>query len=250
MSDQKQKTIVTLLLDRSGSMLKIKDQTIEAINSWIAELRKSQNDMRFSLVQFDAYEPDTQPFAGMAPAFPASLLLTGAQGNGPLQATPVPEMHLVKTFDMLPVHEVRDIEADDFIPRGVTPLIDAAVNTIRAIESSTEGREDIKVVLAIQTDGLENASVENSWETLQSLVKEKEALGWEILFMGAGINAYAQAEKMGVTRGKTLSYGTNSETTRSAFASTASKTVLYASGAAQSMDYSFEEKNAAGDSYQ
>ena len=48
---QKQKTIVTLLLDRSASMMQIRDTTIAGVNAWIEELRKTKDDMLFSLIQ-------------------------------------------------------------------------------------------------------------------------------------------------------------------------------------------------------
>jgi hypothetical protein len=244
------KTLVTLLLDRSSSMQSIKLQTVTAINAWLAELRKSQDDMRFSLVQFD-YGPDAEPASEIAPAHavPASTFLGGARrptfGAG-LNVGSY-KMQLEKTYEAVPVKEVPDLTAEMFQPRGGTPLIDAAFTTIRAVEASIAGRTDVKVVLAIQTDGQEMHSRENTWEDLRSLVAEKEAAGWEILFMGAGIDAYNEASKMGVSRDKTLSYGNDMAQTRAAFETTAAKTVMFSSGAAQSMAYTSAEKLRAGD---
>jgi len=246
------KTLVTLLLDRSASMQEIKAETVTAINAWLAELRKSSDDMRFSLVQFDYHQGDVVK-ASHAPvgAVPASSWIGGTKqapfGRG-FMAGGAMEMQLEKTYEAISVKEVPDLTMDMFRPRGGTPLIDAAFATIRAIETSIAGRDDIKVVLAIQTDGKEMHSTENTWESLKSLVTEKEAAGWEILFMGAGIDAYAEAAKMGVSRGKTLSYGKDMGATRAAFATTAEKTVLYSAGAASSMAYTAEEKLRAGDS--
>lgn len=249
MSKKKQKSIVTLLLDRSWSMNLIKDQTVEAVNSWICELRKAKGDMRVTLVQFDAVS-EADKLAASVPAhagFPAGLILGSAVGRGALSMHQPAQMCLEKTIDMKPLSDIGPLGRDDFIPRGMTPLIDAAVATIRTIEEAVAGRDDIKVILAIQTDGDENASVSNTWESLRALVAEKEALGWEILFMGAGIDAYKQAHLMGVARDKTLSYNNDSAATRSAFASTAMNSVLFASGATRSMAYSDAEKRAAGD---
>lgn len=249
MSKPKQKSIVTLLLDRSWSMNAIKDQTVEAVNSWLGELRKAEGDMRVTLVQFDSVseaEKSTSPAAAYA-GFSAGLTLNGAVGRGPLTLGQPSQMCLEKTIDMKPLSDIGPLGRDDFMPRGMTPLIDAAVTTIRTIEEAVAGRDDIKVILAIQTDGDENGSTEYTWEGLRALVAEKEALGWEILFMGAGIDAYKQAEMMGVAREKTLSYSNDIAATRSAFASTASNSVLFASGAVRSMAYSDAEKRAAGD---
>ncbi len=209
------KTLVTLLLDRSGSMQSVKEDTIGAINAYLGTLRESAGDIRFSLVMFDS------DFS-----------------NG---------MSLQKFCVAKKVAKVDDLTSSDFMPRGGTPLIDAACATIRAVAESLEGREDTRVVIAIQTDGSENTSVENSWADLKSLIEEKEKMGWEFIFMGCGIDAYSQGAKMGISRAKTLSYGKDRAQTRAAFEATATNTALYATGAAACMDYSFAQKHSSGD---
>ena len=210
------KTLVTLLLDRSGSMQTLKDDTLGALNAYIDRLRQEESDIRFSLVQFDA------------PDFAAPMALE--------------KVHVAR-----PVAEIPDLGPDDFIPRGGTPLIDAACATIRAVAESLEGREKTRVVVAIQTDGQENRSVENSWNDLKALIAEKEKAGWEFVFMGCEIDAYKQGAMMGVSPDKTLSYGKDPEATRAAFAATAANTAHYAAGTLGSMDYTAAQKMEAGD---
>jgi Mg-chelatase subunit ChlD len=209
------KTLVTLVLDRSGSMQSIRDDTVGAINSYVGKLRESENDIRFSLVLFDS------DFSG--------------------------NMVLQKVCVAQKISKVKDIGPEDYVPQGGTPLIDAACATIRAVAESVEGRENVRVVIALQTDGQENTSRENSWADLKNLISEKEELGWEFLFMGCGIDAYEQGAMMGISPGKTLSYGKNSLATRAAFEATAINTALYAQGTAVSMDYSGLQKTSAGD---
>lgn len=247
---QKQKTIVTLLLDRSASMMQIRDTTIAGVNAWIEELRKTKDDMLFSLIQFDYFsdqEQTTKSDRAPTGAVAASAYLGGAFGNAGFAGASSYKMQLEKTYMATPIAEVKDLDREAYTPRGGTPLIDAAFTTIRAIEQSIQGRDDIKIVLAIQTDGEERDSKENTWAGLKALVAEKEAAGWEILFMGVGMDAYAEAAKMGVSRRKTLAYGGDAVATRAAFASTAGKTVAFSSGAAASMAYTDAEKSAAGD---
>lgn len=211
-----QKTLVTMLLDRSGSMQSIWDDTIGAINAYTEELATSDADIRMSLVLFD-----------------------GTYGG---------EMDLEKVFVAKPVREIEAIDAARYRPRGGTPLIDAAVTTIKAVADSIKGREDeVKVIIAIQTDGRENCSQHHTWSDLKRLISEKEEHGWEFIFMGAGIDAYAQGGLMGASTGKTLSYGKNAHDTRAAFKSMAANTIAYSSGAAASMAYSAEQKLSAGD---
>lgn len=212
------RTLVTLLLDRSGSMQSVKADTVGAINAYRSRLKEAGGNIRYSQIHFDS-------------------------GTGGA-------MELDKVLVAVPVSELSDMAMDEFQPRGLTPLIDAACTTIRAVATSlaeagkTEGT---KVVIAIQTDGDENTSRENSWSDLKALIAEKEAEGWEFVFMGAGIDAYRQGERMGIKASNTLSYGKDREATEAAFASTAANTAMFAAGTMRSMAYSAEQKFAAGD---
>lgn len=214
-TDKKTKTLVTLLLDRSGSMQFTRDDTVGAINAYMKTLRDSDEDIRFSLIMFDS-----------------------STGRG---------VDLEKFCVAEKISNVGEFTLNDFVPRGQTPLIDAACITIGAIEESLKGRSDTNIVLAIQTDGAENSSVENTWENLRKLISAKEEAGWEFNFMGCGIDAYEQGARMGISAAKTVSYGTDRKQTEAAFAATASNTALYASGALGSLDYSAEQKLSSGD---
>jgi hypothetical protein len=218
MPKKSDKTLVTLLLDRSGSMNKVKSQTVEAINSYISHLKDGGDDIRFSFIMFDA------PFPG-------------------------DRMDLEKLHVGRKIADVPALTDDDFLPRGMTPLIDAAFQTIRAVEASLKGKSGTKVVIAIQTDGDENASRENGWSDLKSLIAEKEQDGWQFNFMGAGINAYQQSERMGISRSKTISYGMDKKSTHNAFEATASVTRAFASGSILSTNYADTDKLAAGDNW-
>ena len=212
------KTLTTLLLDRSGSMGNLHAQTITAINGWLGELRGSGEDIRLSFIQFDHH-------AG--------------------------EISLEKVHVARRIAEVPDLKPADFQPRGGTPLIDAAMDTIHAIATSLEGPrgDGVKVVIAIQTDGWENASRRYRWDDLKSEIGRREKAGWEFVFMGAGLgkDTYEMGERMGISAEKTISYGIDMEETRAAFQATAQNTVAYASGAMRSMAYSAVQKSASGD---
>lgn len=211
----KKKTLVTLLLDRSGSMQSVKDDTIGAINAYIEELKSSTTPIHFSLILFDSVNYKCE---------------------------------LEKVYVAEKIKNVKPLTSDDFKPRGGTPLIDAACTTIRAVEESLRGKKDANVVFAIQTDGQENHSRENTWDGLKSLIQEKESeLGWEFIFMGCGIDAYKQGSMMGISASKTLSYGKDSAQTRAAFRATAHNTVMYSAGKMSDLSYSAEQKMSAGD---
>lgn len=208
------KTIVTFLLDRSGSMSAIKSQTIEGFNSYITGLQSDKKaKILFTFLQFDSESLD-------------------------------------KVHVAVPIQDVPLLTDKTFSPRGGTPLIDAAYKTILAVEDACK-REDIapKVVICIQTDGEENASSQYNWDQLSSVVKAKQEMGWQFNFMGAGIDAYKQAARMGVSVANTMSYNNMAATTDMAFAASAANTMSYARGMAESTGYTAAQKTAAGDEY-
>ncbi len=209
-------TLVTFVLDRSSSMSIIKDSTIEAFNGYLDGIR-TQDNILFSLVQFDSH---------------GGMQLEKVCVNAPAKAAPA-------------------LTDKNFMPRGSTPLIDAAYTVIEAVEESLVGRpKDTKIVVCIQTDGEENCSREHTWEQLSALIKSKQEKGWEFNFMGAGIDAYQQGAKMGLSAAHTMSYdSSNLQATRSAFGARGMSTAMYASGATTDMTIGLAEKTAAGDKF-
>jgi hypothetical protein len=106
------------------------------------------------------------------------------------------------------------------------------------------------VVICIQTDGQENSSVEHRWDELNALIKEKVGKGWQFNFMGVGIDAYHQGERMGIAPQATVAYDhRDPAATRAAFVGSASNTRSYACGAAPDTAYTPEQKAASGDRF-
>ena len=208
------RTLVTFLLDRTGSMQSIKDDTIGAFNAYLSGLQKNGDLIDFTFLQFDSQSLD--------------------------------KIH-VKT----PVGEVRPLTDDAYQPRAATPLIDAAYKTIKAVEGSlTSPANETKVVICIQTDGQENASVEHSWADLNLLIKAKTDAGWQFNFLGCGIDAYAQGARMGISAQSTMSYERHDTVaTRAAFAASASNTADFSAGRVATTSYSVEQRRAAKDAH-
>lgn len=208
-------TLVTFLLDRSGSMGTDKPTTIEAFNAYLQTLKDGDaNDVLFSFLQFDTESLD-------------------------------------KVCIAEPVKNVANLTNATYQPRGGTPLIDACVKTINAVEESLTKRDDKpKVVICFQTDGEENSSRQHTWEGLNALIAKKTAEGWQFNFMGAGINAYTQATRMGIQAESTTGYDrTNLHATKSAFASTAHNTMAFARGAAHNTSYLSSQRASFGDKF-
>ena len=207
-------TLVTFLLDRTGSMQSIKDDTIGAFNAYLDKLQKK--------------------------AAESSSRSSSSNSIG-----------IDKICVNRPVAEVAPLTDETFQPRASTPLIDAAYATIEAVGEAVAKREnEPKVVICIQTDGLENASTEHTWADLDLLIKEKSELGWQFNFMGAGIDAYEQGRQMGIPAAATVSYDKASRAaTVGAFAASADNTVRFARIESTSVEFTPAQKRAAGDRF-
>jgi hypothetical protein len=207
--------VVTFLLDRSGSMESCRDATIEAFNGYLEALaRENEAEIAFTLLQFDSESLD-------------------------------------KLCVAVPVAEAPRLSRENFVPRASTPLVEAAVTTIKAVEAALEARSDHpRVVICFQTDGLENASRQHSWEALRALIAQKTAAGWQFNFMGADIDTYQQGARMGISFAQTMSYDkARPEAARAAMAASARSSSDYAAGRRAMTDFLLEEKIAAGDRF-
>jgi hypothetical protein len=208
------RTLVTFLLDRTGSMEAIRDDTIGGFNAYLDGLRGDGDaDIEFTLVQFDS-------------------------------------MSIDKIYVQVPVAEVVKLTRETYQPRASTPLIDAAYKTIIAVEASLLSAPAAKVVICIQTDGQENSSTEHNWNELNALVKEKAALGWQFNFMGVGMDAYDQGARMGIAPAATVAYDhRDRQATHAAFASSAENARRYACAEIDDTAYRPAQKAAAGDRF-
>lgn len=200
-------TVISFLLDETGSMNSIKDDTIGGFNAYLDGL---SGNIEFTLVKFDS-------------------------------------MKIEKVCVGLPVEEVERLNEFNYHPGAATPLIDAAYKTIAATRDLVGKRHDNPVVIVvIQTDGIENSSTEYTNGDLAALIKELTMAGWQFVFLGADIDAYAQAGKWGISRGSTVSYtkGRTYETMRNLRGSTMS---VVNSGGAVGMSFSARQKAEMGD---
>ena len=208
-------SLITFLLDRSGSMQACRDSTISAFNAYLSGLKEEQDaEINFTFLQFD-------------------------------------DQSLDKCCVNTPIAVVPNLTPDTFIPRAMTPLIDAAVLTIQAVDAALYTRCDKpRVVVCIQTDGQENRSLLYNAAYLRNLVAEKTAAGWEFNFMGAGIEGYDQATQYGISSANTISYDViDSAATQTAFYASAANSRDFSAGRMSNTQYSLHQKAASGDKF-
>lgn len=106
-------------------------------------------------------------------------------------------------FDRVDIDDLPELTVDQVQPRGMTALNDAIGNLITGAK-----HPDRDTVLLIQTDGWENASQEFTGAQIKDLVKEREEAGWDVNFIGAGLNdedVKAMGEGYGFALDKSIS---------------------------------------------
>ena len=94
---------------------------------------------------------------------------------------------------------------------GCTALLDAigcAIHHIGNVHKyAREEDRPEKTIFVITTDGQENSSTEYSYEKIQKLVKrQQEKYGWEFIFLGANIDAFSEAQRLGIRRDRAVRY--------------------------------------------
>ena len=155
-----------ILLDRSGSMDSMRSDVVGGFNAFLTEQQAQPGRAKITLVQFDTQEPQ-------------EVLL-----------------------DAVSLAHVRPLTEAAFQPRGGTPLLDATSQLItrvlgrQATRRALSKREEEVVFITI-TDGEENSSRVASLENVRALVDSGKESGWTFVFLGAGLDAYADAQRLG-----------------------------------------------------
>jgi len=172
MAKKKQlKTVLTFVQDETGSMYGISEQTISAFNEYFDTLKKEKDigSVEALVWQFS----DTQTEARVRKLHEGALA------------------------------DVPKLSDQNYRPRGVTPLLDAVGTAIQL----AEGKQADRHLFIVQTDGLENASIDFTREEVAKLVAKKEkSKNWTLVFLGAGVaNWVNEARAMG---GQTRSVAT------------------------------------------
>ncbi len=118
--------------------------------------------------------------------------------------------------DRINLKGVKPISDKEYFVRGTTALLDAIGKSIQKIvnvqRNTSDDEKAEKVLFIITTDGLENASREYSYSRIRSMIeKQKSRYGWEFIFLGANIDAVAEAEKFGIDSSRAAQFHNDKE---------------------------------------
>ena len=158
-------TEIVLILDRSGSMSGLEQDTIGGFNSLIEKQKKESGEAYISTVLFD---------------------------------------HTSEVLhDRVDLKKIKPMTEDEYYVRGSTALLDAVGGAIHHIGNVHKyaRKEDLpeKTIFVIMTDGYENASRRYDYDEIRRMItRQKKKYDWEFMFLGANIDVISEARKFGV----------------------------------------------------
>lgn len=132
-------------------------------------------------------------------------------------------------------------------PRNGTPLLDAVAITVRDtgehLAGLAEDQRPERVYVIVATDGLENSSEEYRLDQVKLMVTEqREKYGWEFVFIGADIDAFAAGGGMGMAQGSTLHTNSAHQGAMAAAYAGTSSAVTRSRAGGQSVQFSKRER--------
>ncbi|MCL1598885.1 MAG: VWA domain-containing protein [Actinomycetia bacterium] len=170
---------LSVILDRSGSMMTIADDIVDGFNALLANQRTQSGEVLVTLAQFDTENP-------------FELLI-----------------------DAVPLREVTDMEREWYQPRGSTPLYDAIGRLLSHIDASPLVSGDaMDHVVVVITDGQENASREFDRKQVSDLIKERSDSGWVFIYLGSEFESYDDAHNISVSSANARNWDKSSYGTR------------------------------------
>ena len=165
-------TELVFILDKSGSMAGLVDDTIGGYNALLEKNREAEGEALVSTVLFDN----------------SSQVL----------------------HDRVDIAQVRPLTRKDYQPGGCTALLDAvggAISYHQTVRKILPAElHPAHTLFCITTDGYENASCRYDYKQVKRLIEAAKEQGWEFMFLGANIDVAAEAGKLGIDEDCAVSF--------------------------------------------
>lgn len=164
---------IICILDRSGSMRKVAEDTIGGYNTFIEKQKQKKGRAEVTTVLFDdRYE---------------------------------------KIVDAKDIQKVPELTNKNYYPRGMTALLDAVGRTITGTMDKMNQNgicpAKRRVLFLIMTDGKENNSLEYTKADVKAMIDTaSKEYKWNFIFMGANIDSVSEAAALGIGADHAVNY--------------------------------------------
>jgi Mg-chelatase subunit ChlD len=209
-------THISVILDRSGSMESIRDDTIGGFNAFLEQQKRAEGSATVTLVQFDTQDP----------------------------------YEVIHHFK--PIAEVPELTRAAFVPRSGTPLLDAMGRGINDLEKHLadlpEADRPARVILVVVTDGQENSSREFKKDQIEKMIKDRtEQDEWQFVFLSADLAAIGDARGLGIHADAVLLFAKSGKGSKAAWNSLAERTTEYRSAKKAKIGFLQEDRDQSVD---
>lgn len=185
---------IITILDKSGSMNELRNDIIGGYNNFLAEQKALPGNARITLIQF----------------------------NNDVE----------EVYQGVPLNHIGMLTLGSYVTIGSTALYDAIGRTL-AKQGARIGGESWadKVLLNIITDGGDNVSKEfTKAAALQAIAHKQNALGWSVLYQGAGPEAFAEGANLGISPLMTRQFQANAAGVAEAYGNLSAATTSLRAG--------------------
>jgi hypothetical protein len=205
-------THISLVLDRSGSMSIVRDDTIGGFNRFLEEQQAVPGKATFTFVLFDSSAIEFKS--------------VGAD-----------------------IKNIPKLTKETYVPGDYTPLYDAIGQTIEEtgglLKNLPESERPAKVVFVVMTDGQENASRKFGVNRIREMIEhQKTQYKWEFVFLGATIDSYAVGGSIGVQPTNIMNFGPSGQSVNSAYSSASGNLRAFRTNNKADMSFTQEDKSA------
>ncbi len=173
------KAEILMIIDKSGSMYSLTDDTIGGFNSMIKKFQDQKINGRVTTVFFND--------------------------------------KVITIHDRQDLSTIKPISRNEYTAEGTTSLLDAMGISVSKLAACPDIKDakDTQVVAVVITDGMENSSKEYKKAMVKQMVEDRQKDGWRFIFLGANIDAASEAESLGIGRSNAVKYRNTSSGVRS-----------------------------------
>ena len=177
-------TEMAFILDMSGSMGGLVEDTIGGYNSLIEKQKEEDGEAYITTVLFDD--------------------------------------RYIMLHDHINIQDIKPLTKEDYNPMGMTALLDAIGKTVNSIgvrlSNTPEEERPEKVIVVITTDGMENSSKEFTKAKIKEMIEHQQSkYSWVFMFLGANMDAVDEAGSLGINTDFARNYTANAKGTNSVY---------------------------------